>query len=204
MESNNQKDLHDFAAIPCTDPADPFNPDALRLDQSYLEQAVAKKVLTTVPVKRPNRQDFVRVHPDADHRLLAILVELREERETYIVLPAYAQEIEESLRSLYTLYLAINRQRVLFLWPVKLPRPDGRQSEWHLSGIEAAEKAMKSWIRVSANMALGAYETSLAENQSVDPEWPEMSFFDILRIGFKNRVVDRSDHPLIQKLRGII
>jgi hypothetical protein len=200
-----QSDDHtDFVTVPCTDPTDPFNAEGLRLDQNYLQQLVAKKLLTTVPVRRPNKQDFVRVHPDPDHRLLAILVELREEREIYLVLPALALEIEESLRSLYTLHLAINRQQVIFLWPVKLPRPDGRQSEWHLSGIAAAEKAMKNWIRVAANMQLGAYEVFLADNQSAVPEWPEMSFYDLLRIAFKNRVVDKPDHPLIRKLRGEI
>jgi hypothetical protein len=43
----------------------PFdNLSALRLDQSYADSSGVKKLLTTVPVRKPNRQDFVRVHPD--------------------------------------------------------------------------------------------------------------------------------------------
>jgi hypothetical protein len=42
----------------------PFDPAALRLDQSYADTVGVKKLLTTVPVRKPNRQDFVRVHAD--------------------------------------------------------------------------------------------------------------------------------------------
>ena len=43
---------------------DPFDPAALRLDQSFADTVGVKKHVTTVPVRKPNRQDFVRVHPD--------------------------------------------------------------------------------------------------------------------------------------------
>jgi hypothetical protein len=41
---------------------DPFDPANLRLDQNFLKMAGAKKLLTTVPVRRPNKQDYIRVH----------------------------------------------------------------------------------------------------------------------------------------------
>jgi predicted DNA-binding transcriptional regulator AlpA len=40
--------------------SNPFDPAALRLDQSYADTVAVKKLLTTVPVRKPNRQDFVR------------------------------------------------------------------------------------------------------------------------------------------------
>jgi hypothetical protein len=43
-------------------PDDPFDLSKLRLDQSFVETAGVKKLLTTVPVRRPNPQDFIRVH----------------------------------------------------------------------------------------------------------------------------------------------
>ncbi len=48
---------------------DPFNPAALRLDPSYGETVGVRRHLTTVPVRKPNRQEFFRVHPDAAFRL---------------------------------------------------------------------------------------------------------------------------------------
>ena len=52
--------------IPLETTPDPFNPAALRLDQSYADTVGVKKLLTTVAVRKPTRQEFVRVHPDAE------------------------------------------------------------------------------------------------------------------------------------------
>ena len=48
---------------------DPYDPASLRLDQSFCDGTAVKKLLTTVPVRKPNRQDFVRVHPQEAYRL---------------------------------------------------------------------------------------------------------------------------------------
>ena len=62
---------------------------ALRLDQSVLETVGTCKLITTVPVRKPNQQEFFRVHPDPAYRLTpAAVIELKDERETYLVLPA--------------------------------------------------------------------------------------------------------------------
>ena len=60
---------------------DPFNPAALRLDQSFADTVGVKKLLTTVPVRKPNRQDFVRVDADREFRLTpAAIIEVKEDR----------------------------------------------------------------------------------------------------------------------------
>jgi hypothetical protein len=105
-----------------TDPFDPFDPANLRLDPEYLKSGGVKKLLTTVPVRKPNKQDFVRVHPGLEYRLCGVgMIELQEERETYLVTSSYVRELDPHNFSLCNLYLAINRQKVMFLWPVKLP-----------------------------------------------------------------------------------
>jgi hypothetical protein len=176
---------------------------ALRLDQSYAGDTVGvKKVLTTVPVRKPNRQEFVRVHPDPTYRLTpAAIIELKEDRETYLLLPKMAQALPGEFATV-TLFTTITRQGTLFLWPVKLPNPNGRQNEWHRSAAEAAERAMKKWLRVTSSMSLGAYEVFEASGDIPEPVWPEPSFEEILAIAFRDRVVDRFDHPLVQRLQG--
>jgi hypothetical protein len=181
---------------------DPFDPDALRLDQSFLDGSTSvKKLLTTVPVRKPNPQDFVRTHPDPAYRLTAALIELHDDREIYLVQPTMAQDLVGEF-SPCCLFTTINRQGVVHLWPVKLPNPDGRQFEWHRSAAEAAELAMARWIRVKANMALGAYEIFEAVSTIPEPEWPGVPFPELLRIAFRDRLVDRVDHPVIKRLRG--
>jgi hypothetical protein len=180
----------------------PFDPAALRLDQSFADTVGVKKHLMTVPVRKPNRQDFVRVHPEPEYRLTpAAIIEVKEDREVYLVTPNMAQDLPGEFAAA-TLFTAINRQGVLHLWPVKLPGPDGKHNEWHRSAAEAAELAMKRWLRLTANMSLGAYEVFEATGDLPEPEWPDLPFPEILKIAFRDRIVDRADHPLVQRLRG--
>jgi hypothetical protein len=177
---------------------------ALRLDQSYADTVGVKKLLTTVPVRKPNRQDFVRVHDDPRYRLTpAAIIEVKEDREVYLVTPEMAQALPGEF-SMVTLYTTINRQGTLHIWPVKLPTPDGRQNEWHRSAAEAAERAMKKWVRVTSSMSLGAYEIFEASGDLPEPGWPDIPFEEILKIAFRERLVDRADHPLVQRLQGIV
>jgi hypothetical protein len=69
---------------------------------------------------------------------------------------------------------------------------------------EAAERAMKKWVRVTSSMSLGAYEIFEASGDLPEPVWPDISFEEILKIAFRDRVVDRADHPLVQRLQGIV
>jgi hypothetical protein len=174
----------------------------LRLSQTFAETGGVKKLLRTVPVHKPHPQDFFRVNPDPAFRENFPIIELKEEREEYLVAPALVPELAGEFIS-KTLFTAINRQGVTFLLPVRLPTADGRQSEWHRSMREAAELAMGKWVRVKANMALGAYEMFIAESVMVEPVWPDISFSEILRLAFRERVIDRLDHPVLKRLRGL-
>jgi hypothetical protein len=183
-------------------PDDPFDLANLRLDQSFVESAGVKKLLRTVPVKKPDPQSFVRVHRDERYREAVAVIELKSDREFYLLPKKIAAELPGEFTTVQLL-TTITRQGVLFLWPVRLPDPNGRVNHWHLSAMEAAEHAMKRWLRVKANMALGAYEMFEAAGTIPDPEWPEVTFQHLLRTAFLHQYVDRLDHPVIDRLRGL-
>jgi hypothetical protein len=193
--------------VPPGDPAseqaalDPFNPANLRIDLDISEGLGVKKAIITIPVRKPNGQDFVRVHPGPDYRLPVAVIELRDDRETFLVPPSIARGIPGEC-IMTTLYTCINRQGVVFLWPVRLPGSDGRQLEWHRSAAEAAEMAMKRWVRVKASMNLGAYEVYEASATIPEPAWPELTYQQMLAIAFKGRLVDSFDHSVLKRLRG--
>jgi hypothetical protein len=180
---------------------DPFDPRNLRLNQDFFESSGVKKLLVTVPVRKPHKQDFIRVHSDSDYRNDCAIIELQEDRESYLVTPSMAQDLRNEIQ-IVTLFTAINRQGVVFLWPVSIPAADARVLEWHRSAREGAELAMTSWVRVQANMSLGAYEFVKATATIPDPEWPEETYTQLLRIAFRDRFVDRPDHPVVARLRG--
>jgi hypothetical protein len=179
----------------------PFDPARLRLTQ---ETASVKRLLTTIPVRKPAKEWWVQVHSSEDYRLHTLVLELKEDREIYLVDPtlwdALAAEPCCDGRLLVT---ATNRQGTLFLWPIRLPGADGKIDEWNRSALEAVERAGSHWIRIAANMNLGAYDLLSAEAANLAPaQWPSLSFEEILRTAFKDRHIDALDHPVLRKLRG--
>ena len=178
-----------------------FDLEKLRLSQDFTGLVGAKKKLITVQVGKPHRQWFVRVHPEESFRLETAVLELEEDRETYLVDRSLWSELPEEIIPV-VLFLAINRQGVVFLWRVRLPDPDGRQLEWHRSALEAAREAMTKWVKVVSNMSLSAYEIYVAAGDLPEPDWPDITFQDLLGIAFKDRFIDSIDHPVIGKIRG--
>jgi hypothetical protein len=184
---------------------DPFDPAALRLSDAGMAGLGVKKALLSVPVRKPDKSWFVRTHPDPAYRLQTAVVELKEDRggETDLVAPhlwpALAGESTFAPRALFT---AVNRQGVPFLWPVRLPAADGRLDEWSRTALEAAGLASAGWIRVAANMALGAYDVFQATGDLPEPEWPDLPFRELLRVAFRERFIQSEDHPVLRRLRG--
>jgi hypothetical protein len=183
---------------------DVFDPARLRLSQNFSDTVGVKKMLTTVPVRKPHRQDFVRVHPDPAWRLTTAVLDLKEERELYLVDRPMRSELAGEVVPT-SLFTAMNRQGVLFLWPARLPREDGRQDSWSRTMLEAVQRATEQWVRVVANMSLGAYEMFVANADLPDPEWPvDVDFRKLLEIAFRDRFIRTPDHPLIKRLRGAL
>jgi hypothetical protein len=180
---------------------DPFDLTSLRLNPSFIEAAGVKRLITTVPVKKPSPQDFVRVHPAPEFRENFAMVDLKDDREEYIVVPALLPELTSEV--VYkTLFTAVNRQGVVFLWPVRLPTPEDRRNEWPRSAREAAELAMTQWIRMKANMSLGAYEIRAADSVMAEPVWPKLPYAELVRTAFRERIITTLDHAVIKRLRG--
>ena len=182
---------------------DPFDLSALRLSQDFASAVGVKKLIVTVPVRKPSKEWFVRTHPDPSYRLQTAGLELKEDREMYLVSHslwgAMSGETTFSPRLLVT---TINRQGVLFLWPVRLPGPDGRIDDWSRSALDAIREAESRWVRITANMSLGAYDVSVSPNVIATPSWPDLDFGQIIKIAFRDKMISDPSHPVLQRLRG--
>jgi len=189
---------------PVSDPApDPFDPAALRLSQDFASSIGVKKVLTTVPCRKPNRHEFVRVRPGEDWRLETGVFEDKVNREVYLVQRDLWAELAGEVYPV-CLFLAVNRQGDVFLWPAKLPGSDGRSNSWNESALAAARLAESKWVRVAANMGAGMYDTFEAAGELSEPTWPDLSFPEVLKRCFKDRFIQSVDHPAIRALRGMV
>ena len=157
---------------------------------------------TRIQINKPRRDEWVTVRPGEEWRLKTGLFEDRINRDTYLVQrslwPELAGEVFPAV-----LFLAISRQGNVLLWPCKLPGVDGRSNTWNESALAAARIAESRWVRMSANMSAGMYDTVEAIEQLSDPSWPpDLTFPDVLKLCFRDRFIDSLDHPIVRALRG--
>ena len=177
--------------------------ESLRLPPNYGATLGVKKLLTNVHVGKPKKPQFFRTHVDENMTFSAMLLEQKESRETYVVLPEVAQELSELVRPVQ-LHAAIDRQNNPFLIPVPLPGEDGNRNPWHESLAQAVELAKTQWLRISANMAMGAYDVFVAEGPLPDPEWPELTIDVLIQVAFRGKIITDLEHPIVQSLLGRI
>jgi hypothetical protein len=184
---------------------DPFDAKALRLPPAFEVNAGIRKQLTTVPVRRPHSQEWIRVHPDPAYRGNYGVIVLKDDNEVYLLAPAMIPHYENEMTRV-TIYTAMSMNKVVFLWPCKLVGSGHKNADrWNSSAIEAAEAAMLRKVRVQSNKGLGAYEHAFSDNPTPenDPVWPEgVSFTDLLRLGFvkAGRYIDSHDHEVLKLL----
>jgi hypothetical protein len=200
-ESDTSPD--EFNTAPAMTP-DPFDLEALRLDPAYEKAAGVRKVVTTVPVRKPHDQEWIRVHPDPAYRGNFSCIRMKDEGEYFLVTPQIARDFEAEITPV-TLYTCMNTSGVPILWPIRLTSPDGRQSTWAASAHEAAQVGMKQRIRIKANMSLGGYEFYLSDSPTeLDPIWPTETLSELVQLGFVKvgRFVSSPEHPIIKLLRG--
>lgn len=182
---------------------DPFDPGVFAVRGGLTCDVGVVKELVHCPVRKPNRQEFFRVHPNTDYRLNAFILDLNDVRETYLVDPSVAAEMPGEAK-IVSLRLTVNRQGAVFLWPVPVPSLDGRENAWWTSARVAAERAESAWTRMVANMSGGAYDVFTASGVLTEPVWPNVALRDILEWAFGERFIIRdTNHPVIRRLMGL-
>ena len=62
-----------------------FELEDLSLSQDFGSMVGVKKVVTTVPVRKPHKQEFVRVRPEDDFHFSTAVIEIKEDKEIFLV-----------------------------------------------------------------------------------------------------------------------
>ena len=76
---------------------DPFNAKALRLPPAFEHNAGVRKVLSTIPVRKPHGQEWIRVHPGEDFSDNFGLIVLKDDNEYYLLHPALVGAYESEM-----------------------------------------------------------------------------------------------------------
>jgi len=184
-------------------PPDPFDPAALRLGADYSEGLGVRKVISSVPARKPNKSEWFQVRPGEGWRLQTAVLELEKgvERSTYLVAPHLWPDLSGEITPALLL-TCVNRANDLFMWRIKLPGSDGRTNTWTDSALQIAKAAETTWCRMVSDTTNGIYTHYEPTGELPDPKWPELSFNEILKLAFRGRMIDSLNHHVIRELRG--
>ena len=97
---------------------------SLRLPSNYGATLGVEKLLTNVTICRPKKTQFFRTHISDEMTFAVMLLDNKEAREYYVVVPEVAQELSGLARPVM-LHASIDRQNNPFLNPVPQPGEDG-------------------------------------------------------------------------------
>lgn len=185
-----------------------FDFSTLRLPTTFEQGITAKKLVTTIPVRKPKSGlEFFRIRPEPEWTFQTFLLDLKEgEEEKYLVIPElYTEALSSGKLKPVTIYTGITfTGQVFFVSDIPLPDLDGKDNEYNRSRRIAYEMAKTKWVKIQANKSLGAYDIIEAVSQLPDPVWPEepVDIIKAIEIAFKNNLIDSIDHPVLKKLRG--
>ena len=200
-ESNMTNSVIDTPVAPATSAG--FDLNALRLPANYSTGYAVKRVLNRVPVSKPEPSKFFRVREGEEWTLDAFIYIDKDANETYIVHPA-VQPCLGNLARPVKIYTAIDRNNNPFLIPVVLPGEDGKWNSWHQSLSGAVSAAMENWVRMAFNKSINAYDINMAIGPIPDPEWPEASIEELIKVAFEGKIINQPNHPVIRALEGAV
>jgi hypothetical protein len=188
-----------------SDSLNPYQPEDLWIDPAKIHAAGAvNRPITTIPIRKPNKHEFFRTHPSEENWRPVAFIEL--ERILYVVHPAMVRHLDADDIFYAFLCLAISKSGELFFWPLKISNK-GRSNMWNDSALEIAKLAIDKWVKIRSRQEDGKgggyYQPEIPLASFGDPIWPDLGLKQLYDIAFKgDRIVDRVDHLVIQKLTG--
>jgi hypothetical protein len=175
---------------------------ALRLPSSF-DDIHATKQIVTVPIRKPTRQEWVRLQDGEGGSPLGPVaaITIKDDAVTYVVRPDLVPSLQRGEYDIVYLHAAISTSQAIFLWPVRIA--SDRQDAWTASMQEAVALANRGWVRVTADMAAGHYDVHTPVGELAAPVWPpDVTFQKIVDVALKDRLIDSPDHPVLRRLRG--
>ena len=189
------------SAMP-SDPTDPFDVAALRAAPPSV--AVTEHVLVKVTARRPSRQEFFRVRPEPEFTIDGTVIEFQgpNGKEDYWLPPSLRHVAPEDTKAV-RIFTCVSKAGVVFLWPARLPSPDGSGRTWHESALAVADLAKGAWVKMVGNRSAGAYEAFAATGDLGMPQWPDHDLGGLLRLAFGGeRLIESQDHDVLRSIRG--
>ena len=121
--SNIDSNTTENAANPTSAKTGRFDPTRLRLAQSFAAGAATRT--SPITARKPDPHNWFMAHPDPAYHFMTMVLDIKAERETYLVEPGLREELGRELTP-KVIVPCITRQSNIFLWSVSLPGSTGR------------------------------------------------------------------------------
>jgi hypothetical protein len=167
-------------------------------------QPVIRKTTVTAEVRvgRPDGDTWFQCNPEPEASMDAYIIRDAEKRYFYIAEPMVSDPvIYPRLKPVLLIEAAVWPPTVPYIIPFFYPDPD-RDIAAYTSALVALEQA-RSGVWTQMRWGDGSYVVAKAENNPHPPTFSGKAMWELLSIGFKDRVVTTTEHPLVKQLRGI-
>ena len=185
---------------------DPFDPAQFRAPNTLDGSGDGiRREFTQIRIGKPKKSSFFRSHADLTYRLPVNIIEYDSGmmKEEFLVMPTVTEALVEETKP-KLLVLCVDKMGTPFLWPAPRQAEDGfqRTNIWNTSALEALRLSETKWVRMSANMAEGAYTIHTSSSDSA-PAWPDLQLNELIKLGFgEERVIRDMNHPVVKRLLG--
>jgi hypothetical protein len=165
---------------------------------------ILKRVITQVPVKKPNKQKFFRVMEEEGYEITIHVLELKDEGDYYLVKPDVLPYLLGEVKYV-RLNLAYYQDGTVFLIPTVLPDVDNptKWNAWHRSLDLAVKRAKEVWVRAISDRVTSSYTLMEAQGSISEPKLPDLSMNEYMKIAFKDKILSGIDHPVVKNLLGV-
>jgi hypothetical protein len=181
---------------------------ALRRDTPGVKGAADIGILTISVGRQPiPKNTFYRTHPTFRPVIAMVNVEVGMDKHFVAVMPNMVEPLASMGITVadHTLYLTVTPEGGLRIIPVRCPNAEGEQNEWDRTKELAMIEAMDGWFRLYADRPNNGFKNYPAPaGRYGDPKWPDIKPAKIIRLAFrdKGRLIDSTDHILVQKWAG--
>jgi hypothetical protein len=174
---------------------------AVRLSLDDISRS--REVVLHVDVRKPNRAEYVRVHPDPAMSVVTSIYTDPIEGEIFLVHPAMRDELRGDWRPATLMVARTWPGGSLLLWPVPMPDGDPQKDKCGESHRAAAALAQSKWVRMQWVKGTKTYSARESEGVIAEPTWPRETFDQLLQVGFRGRIIDSPSHPAARTIRGL-
>ena len=157
--------------------------------------------VTAVPVERYGSQTYFRCNLAY---MLVVWLLLNEADGRFYLLAKDAAKSPPPEAAPYRLVAQLSDSGNVRLAPLKLMTLMGSRSEASESYERVCRAGVDRWVRARYDKEINGYKYVAVDADRYQAVWPDMTMWDLVMLGFKDRIIRNLEHPVVKKLAGEI